>query len=368
MTSNKDQPVEIARAVLLLGVFHIHVLHWLAGHIGDPAVVDLAWLQIKLLTPHVVLFFALSGMTSTTLADKRLAVVVQRSLMLLLVAAFAHVIGVVIQYLLWRPWREGIELWADALRPIVLGTGHVNVIGWFFVVLAVVRVLAHLMSSHRGAFIAVAALAAAAIAAGQRLGVPDNLYEWRHWPAALLMFLLGTRLARWQHVPLWIGLPAAIAGLVLPLINRPGLWADGVCLRCEPQFVAQPIVGGYGSWPLYAAQAVLATIGLLWLAALLARTPLARALAWVGQRSLRLLVLHGWVILSSYALLAFIAVPAWGAWLFVVVFAANTLLHLLLYRLLAKPLRLFFAACSHGSRRLTAMARTVHRRTYDLAP
>jgi fucose 4-O-acetylase-like acetyltransferase len=364
--SNKDQPVEIARGVLLLGVFHIHVLHWLVGHVADAGVAGLAWLQIKLLTPHVVLFFALSGMTSTTLADKNVALVVQRSLMLILVAAFSHVIGVLIHYALWRPWRDGIDPWAELLQPVVLGTGYANFIGWFFVVLAVVRVLAFLLSRDWRAFILVAALFVAAILACKRLGLPDNLYEWRHWPAALLMFLLGTRLTRWRRVPHWIGLPAAIAGLALPLANRPGLWAEGLCLRCDPQFVAQSMVGGWGFLPLYAAQEVLAVIGLLWLAGVLAQTPLAHVLAWVGRRSLPLLVLHGWVILATYGLAAYIAAPALGAWLFLAVFAANTLLHVLLYQLLAKPLGIFFTACSATSRRLVAAARAARRRAYEL--
>jgi peptidoglycan/LPS O-acetylase OafA/YrhL len=360
--SSKAQPVDVARGLLLLGVLHIHVLHWLVDHLADAGTARLAGLQIKLLTPHVALFFALSGMTSAELGNKSFAIVAQRSLLLILVAAFSHAIGVLIQYALWRPWRDGVDPWAEVLRPIVLGTGHVNVIGWFFIVLAVVRVLAFVLSSNWRAFTLVVTVAVAAIVACQRLGLPDNLYEWRHWPAALLMFLLGTRLARLQRVPHWIGLPAAVAGLVLPTFNRPGLWAEGVCLRCDPQFVAQPIVGGYGFWPLYAAQEALAVVGLLWLAWLLAQTSLAHALAWVGRRSLQLLVLHGWVILSAYGVIAFIAVPSAGAWLFVAVFAANTLLHLVLYKIFAKPLGLFFSACSASSRRLVAASRAGHRR------
>jgi hypothetical protein len=246
-----------------------------------------------------------------------------------------------------------------AERPIVLGTEYTNVVGWFFVVLAVVRVLAYLLSWRWGAFVLAVVIAVAAIVASERLGLPDNLYEWRHWPAALLMFMLGTRLARTRRIPHWLGLTAAAAGLALPLANRPGLWAEGVCLRCDPQLVAQPIVGGYGFLPLYAAQEVAALVGLLWLAGLLARTPLAHALAWVCHRSLPLLVLHGWVILSVYGLVVSIVVPSMGAWLLLAVFAANTALHLLLYRLLAKPLGLFFSACSATSRKLGAACRSL---------
>lgn len=175
------------------------------------------------------------------------------------------------------------------------------------------------------------------------------------------MFVLGTRIAQGWRIPHWAGLPAALAGLLLPLFNRPALWAEGLCLRCDPQFVAQPTVGGYGFMPLYFAQELLAVFGLLWLAGLLTTTPLARALAWVGRRSLPLLVMHGWVILSAYGLASFISAPSAGAWFFLAVFAANTLLHVLLYRILAKLLGMFFMACSATSRRLVTMARSAGR-------
>lgn len=361
MTSSKDQPVEIARGLLLLGVFHIHALYALLDHIGDAGSARLAWLQIKALSPHVVLFFALSGMTSKALADKTFPIVANRSLMLILVAAFSHAIGVLMQYALWKPWRSTLDLLTELARPIVLGTGYANFIGWFFVVLAVVRLLAFLLSWDRRVFLLVAAIAVAAIAASMRLGLPDNLYEWRNWPAALLMFVLGTRVAQGWRVPHWLGLPSAVAGLALPLANRPALWAEGVCLRCDPQFVAQPMVGNFGFMPLYFVGELLAVFGLLWLAWLMALTPLGNALAWIGRRSIQLLVLHGWVILSAYGLAAFISVPSAGAGLFLAVFVANTLLHVLLYKILAKPLGGFFMACSAASRRLVAMARVAGR-------
>jgi hypothetical protein len=359
--SSKDQTVEIARGILLLGVFHIHALHALTDHLGDGSASRLAWLQIKLLSPHVVLFFALSGMTSAALATKTFAIVANRSLMLMLVAALSHAIGVLIQYALWKPWQSTMDVLTELIGPVIAGTEYVNFIAWFFVVLAVVRVLAFLLSWNWRVFVLVAAVAAAAIVVSRRLGLPDNLYEWRNWPAALLFFVLGTKIAIGWRVPHWAGLPATLGGLLLPLLNRPALWTDGLCLRCDPQFVAQPTVGGYGFVPLFFTQELLAVFGLLWLAGLLTATPVAHALAWVGRRSLQLLVLHGWVILSSYWLAAYIALPSAGAWLFLAVFAANTLLHVVLYNLLAKPLGAFFLACSAGSRKLVAMSRIAGR-------
>lgn len=359
--STQEQSIEIARGVLLLGVFHIHALHALIDHLGDTSNARLAWLQIKLLSGHVVLFFALSGLTSAALAERAPRVVLQRSLMLMLVAAGSHAIGVLILHALWQPWHSTFHLLSELVRPVVFGTGHANFVAWFFVVLAVVRLLAYVLSRHGRSFLLLTAIGVAVITGSIQVGLPPNLYEWRNWPAALLMFVLGMHIAPGWRVPHAIGLPAAIAGLALPLFNRPDLWSAGFCVGCEPQFVAQPTVGGYGFMPLYFAQEFAAVFGLLWLARLLSMTALAKTLAWIGRRSLQLLVLHGWVILSAYGLAGAIPLQSAGAWLFVAVLVANTMLHVLLYKLLSKPLGAFFMACSAASGRLTAMARVTAR-------
>ncbi len=355
--------MEIARGILLLGVFHIHALYALLERQGNADVAGLAWLQVKVLAPHIVLYFALSGMTSTALADKPLALVAKRSLMLMLVAVLSHIIGELLQFALWKPWESARDALTDMALPIVLGTDHANSIAWFFVVLAIVRMLAFLMSSNMRAFAIAIAFAATAVAASMTLNLHDNLYEWRNWPAALLMFMLGTRIAQDWRVPHWAGLPATIAGLALPLFNRPTLWTNGLCLGCDPQFVAQPMVGSFGFMPLYLVQELLALLALLWLARLAAMTPIGSALSWVGRRSIQLLVLHGWVILSAYAVTAFVAPLLTSAWIFLAVFAGNTLLHVVLYKLFEKPLARFLLACSMASRKLVAMTGNVVRAT-----
>jgi hypothetical protein len=361
MTSGSDQHVETARGILLLGVFHIHALYALLEHMGDADMAGLAWLQVKVLAPHVVLYFALSGMTSKALADKRLALVAARSQMLMLVAIFSHVIGELLQLALWKPWDSAQDALTDMALPIALGTGHSNYVAWFFVVLAVVRLLAFWLTSNVRAFAILIGVAAAAVAASVALDLPDNLYEWRNWPAALLMFMLGTRIAQGWRVPHWAGLPAILVGLALPLFNRPMLWTEGPCLNCDPQFVAQPMVGSYGFMPLYLVQELLAVLGLLWLARMAASTAIGSALAWVGRRSIQLLVLHGWVIVSVYAVAAFIAPLLTSAWMFLAVFAGNVLLHVMLYKLLERLLSRFLLACSRASRKLVAMTGAIGR-------
>ncbi len=367
MTPRPAAPVEVGRGLLLLGVFHIHALYAALDHLGNGELARQAQWQIKALAPHVALYFSLAGMTSRSLADKAWPLVVQRSLLLLLVALFSHTLGVLILQALSTPRKSALDLVVEIARPVVEGTGYSTFVAWFFVVLAVTRLFAFALAKGWQSAIAALACAATFVVAGRWFGLPDNLYEWRNWPAALVLFWLGTRIAPAWRVPHAVGVLSVIAGLALPLINRPTLWRDGVCLACDTSFVAQPMVGGYGFMPMYFLQEGIAVIGLLWLSQRAATLSVGRFLAYVGRRSMPLLLLHGWLILLLYGLIPYVVPRHGGAWLFVAIFAVNSALHLLLYRLLQWPLDRFIALCSAASHRLTMPLRAVlrggHRRS-----
>jgi hypothetical protein len=359
MTPRPAASVEVARGLLLLGVFHIHALYAALDHLGNIDLARQAQWQIKALAPHVALYFALAGMTSRSLAGKAWPVVLQRSLSLLLVALLSHALGVLIEHATWKPWTSALDLLVQMARPVVDGTGYSTFVAWFFVVLAVTRLFAFALARGWLYFAAALVCSAALVLLARRLGLPDNVYEWRNWPAALVLFWCGTRLAPAWRVPHALGVLSVMAGLALPLINRPALWSDGVCLTCDAAFVAQPMVGGYGFMPLYFLQEGIAVIGLLWLAQGAAALAVGRFLAYVGRRSMPLLLLHGWVILTFYGLIGPVLPPQAGLWLFVAIFAVNTALHLALYRLLRRPLDRFIALCSAASHRLVMLLRAV---------
>ena len=105
MTPSPALPVEVARGIMLLWVLHVHAVYALLEHRPDADFALAGWLQIKVLAPHVVIFFALAGMTGKALADKAFAVVARRLLTLMLVAIASHVVGVLIEHALWKPCR-----------------------------------------------------------------------------------------------------------------------------------------------------------------------------------------------------------------------------------------------------------------------
>jgi hypothetical protein len=175
------------------------------------------------------------------------------------------------------------------------------------------------------------------------------------------MFLIGMRLSPSWRVPHTLGLLGLIGAFALSIVNRPALWREGVCLHCDLLFIAQPMVGEFGSMPVYFLQQGLAVIFLLWLSQQAAVSPAKRLLAYIGRHSIQLLVLHGWVILSFYGLMYYVLPRSAGAWLFVAIFAINVALHLALYRLLALPLSAGLALCSAASHRLVTAVRVAPR-------
>lgn len=337
---------------MLLGVLHVHALIAALKYLGDSPLGHAAHLQVKVLAPHVVVFFAMAGMSSRSLGSKPWPVVFQRSLMLVLLAWLAHVVGVLLQHMVWSPWPPAFDLLKRLVKPLVVGVTHSTFVLWFLVVLAVTRLFVYAWARGWRWFFVSVSIAGGAAAVAHGVGLSDNFYDWKHWPAAFVMFLVGIRLSHCYRVPHWIGLIGVAGALALPLVNRPVFWGGGVCVNCTVGFIARPMVGEFGFLPLYVVQEALALIALLWATMLAAASPLRRFLAYIGRNAIPLLVLHGWVILSFYGLAYWLVSRAAGPWLFVAVFLINTAVHLLLLRLFAAPLGRFIGWCSIASHRV----------------
>jgi hypothetical protein len=340
--------------LLLLGVLHVHALYALMPSLQHAPTIGASALQMKALTPHVVLFFALAGMTSHRLGEKPLQSVLHRSLLLLVIGAATHVAGTVVEHVLWLPWSGWYPVLRDIGKPLLLGTGLLS-LGWFFVTLAVVRLFAFAWARSFAVFALAAATVAALLVAAWALGLPNNLYEWRNWPAAFVAFLIGQRLPRDVSVPHSVGALCVVAGMVLPLMNHPTIPDDGLCLSCHPEFIAYPTVGAFGFAPFYLLHELLALVGLLWLVRQVGSTRFGRMLGWFGRRSLALLMLHGCIASALYGLYKAIDPALDGLPFFVVVLVGNPLAHALAYGLLGAPIEGFVALCSRAARRVVAI-------------
>jgi hypothetical protein len=344
---------DIGRGILIVFVFYVHSLHALVGGAADPAMMPAAWLQLKILAPQVALFFLLAGMSSHRLHAKSLRSVLVRSLMLLFMAVLSHLIGAVLELLLY----PSLHPWSGALRavagPILLGTGYATFVAWFFIVLATTRLLAWcFMRAPAWFWAAAAAIGAAGLAAGH-LGLGDNLFEWRNLPVSVTLFLVGTRLSGDRPVRDVVALSGLLVACAIGLLVTPALLSRGPCLRCDLTFVAQPMIGAYGFLPAYLAQVAGGAAVLLWSAQRLQGTATGRVARFFGRSSLRFLLLHGWVITAIYPAAIILLLPSQENLLvFPAIMALNLAVHALLFILLRPALGSVVTACNRAAGRI----------------
>lgn len=341
---------ELARGYVLLGVLQIHSLIFFIG--GGRPVDDfiLSAIQVKLLAPQVAVFFFLNGMAVPKLGRKSARTIAVSSLMLVVLAAVSHVVGVALSEIIYGGAGSMRDLLREIFKPIVYGTGYCTFVAWFFVVLAAVRVLAYIFERNRMVFAAVAVALVGLVLLTQALHLPDNLYEWRNWPAALLFFLVGMRINKDWQVPAWLGAPALPVALLITWFNTPDVLQTGLCWDCNLGFVSQPMVGQYGFFPLYVAQVTAFLLFVLWIAQVSRPAFFIRIIWLLGLFSLHFLLLHGWVIVVFYPLLSRILPAHESVWTFFVLLVMNPVAHALLFFALKPLLDRILAGCFAVSR------------------
>lgn len=326
---------EVARGYLLISVFYIHAMIGVSMHMGDQAWYSL--IQLKLMAPNVSAFFFLSGMAAPALGKKGPARVLHLSVVLFFFAIVSHAIGFLI-LLAGIGYPSTWDAARELFKPILLGTGYSSFVAWFFIVLAMARLFAYAFLRSRPVFILAIAICTAAIWIGQKLGAPDNIFEWRNWLTATLFFLIGMKLPDAKRIPDWAGILALVASLSLALINRHGIFRIGPCLTCDLHFVSQPMIGQYGSIFVYVPQQLLFILFLLWAAHRSAHMLIGRVARFFGQASLAILLLHGWVLLTLYPGMLDGMPKAETPFLFVAILCSAIVVHALLYIWLIRPL------------------------------
>lgn len=297
-----DPRAESARGYMLIGIFYMHLLMNFAESRANPENAMAAFVQIKLLAPHVAVFFFLSGFGARHIGKRPFQAMATQSLMLLVLASLSHVVGYWIGSFWFYPPANWHEAARQFIKPLVIGTGYSTFVAWFFIVLAIVRMLAWCVGRGWRMALAGSGLFAGLIFIGGLVVNTPNLFEWRNVPMALLLFLIGARIPREWRVPLWVGLAALPLALILTWLNRPGLLSEGLCLDCDLLFVSQPMIGEMGFPPLYVLQEVCFLVFLLWGAQASIAEGVDTLSRFFGRYSTQLLLLHGWVLAALFPL------------------------------------------------------------------
>ncbi|MCJ2180065.1 hypothetical protein [Novosphingobium album (ex Hu et al. 2023)] len=334
-TDSLARTLEVARGYLLICVFYIHAMFGVAIHMGGNAWAVLY--QLKLLAPNVAAFFLLSGMAAPALAKKGFKPVLRHSVALLLFALASHILGFAI-LLAGQGYPSAWDAVKAFARPIVYGVGYSSFVAWFFIALAMARLFAYAFLRSWISFIAISAVLAGLIWLSRKFGMPDNIYEWRNWPAATLFFLIGMRMPHGKAIPNVAALAALVLSVLLSLINRHGLFRTGPCWECDLHFIPQPMIGQFGSIFVYVPQQLFFAVFLIWAAQRSAGMLIGKVGLFFGQASLPILLLHGWVLLTLYpGILA--GMPTYETpFLFVGIFSSAIVVHALLYVWLRRPL------------------------------
>ena len=354
---------EISRGILLVFVFYLHALFMFVDHAGGPQAAPIAWFQNRLLAAQVALFFVLAGQSARSIGSRPLRPTLRQSITLLVLAAISHVPAALIVDLSDGGGVTPGKLLRDMIEPVLLGTGYWTSVAWFFVVLAIIRLLAYAFVRSKVWFVTWSLAVAAAAWAGTWLGWTDNFYEWRNLPFALPLFYAGMLLPNGWRPPRWIMVVSIVGLPVTALANSPGAFG-WPCFNCDSLFVQQPFVGETGFVPLLVLCLAFGYCLLAYLAAALVGSRLGRFIRQFGRHSLLLLLMHGWLLVTIYPLVIQ-RLPNHEHWLTYVGFLlVLPPLHWYLFVLLRRPLAACYTFANRISRVIVYVGTTAGRRRH----
>ncbi len=357
---NFDIRNETVRGYLLLGVFFIHGLYGLIWWMDDWHQAPISFSLVKIISPQISIYFFISGLSMRSIGKKSLRAVLPQSLMLILVAWVSEGAGLVMQNTFYGGSGYGMHFIRLDVAPMIYGTGGCTFVTWFFTVLAVTRLLAWLFERNKFGFVGAWLLIAGLVMLAKRLHLPDNLWEWRNWPAATLFTILGMHLKKDWQVPRWLGMAGLVGGLLLTWFNVPGMWHTRPCLTCHINFVAQPMVGSYGFLPAFLAEAGLFFLFFLYAA----QSPpalIGRIGRYFGRASLQFLLLHGWLVVGLEPAIAAQLPQRESILLVVAILVITPLVHAIFFKYMENMLNRILAACfAYGRSAIDFCYRIVH--------
>jgi hypothetical protein len=340
---------ETTRGYLLVLVFFIHGLYDYTYSINSWTDAPIAFAFIKFLAPQVSLYFFLSGMSVRAIGKKSFRAVLPQSLMLIFLAWVSEGLGIIPDELLYNNDGTGLTFIKALVKPMIYGTGGCTYVTWFFTVLAVGRILVWIFEKSKIYFALSWLVIVGMILAAKHLHLPDNLYEWRNWPIATLFMVIGMKFPKDWRVPPAIGLSAFVAGLALTWFNVPGIWHAAPCLTCHVDFVSQPMVGSYGSLPVFILEQLCLFLALLcW-----AQAPPAISIKigrYFGRSSLKFLLLHGWLIVTVMPIIGFFLPHKGNLLILVAIFVLNPWVHVGFFYLTESYLNRVVAFCFKSGR------------------
>lgn len=359
-TFNLEARNEIARGYLLVGVFTLHGLGTMTGLITNPLNAPVSFALLKLLGPHVGMFFILSGISSRAIGKRSLHAVLQQSLMLILLTWVSESAGLVVENLLYGYYGSGLHFIKLLVKPLILGTGGCTFVSWFFTALAIVRIPAWFFERSKRQFSLVVAVMAVIVVVvvvvehvllHQTPADGTTFYEWPHWLIGLIFMLIGMKLPKNLIISRRLGLAALAVSTVLTWINNPHMFSTWPCLACHLGYISEADFGAWGSFPIFIAQE-LSFFGFILWASQHPPALLARVARYFGRSSLQFLLLDGWLLVTLGPLVWVHAGQHISFFVFAGLLVLTPVIHALAYELSKVPINKVVAWCFEMSRLL----------------
>lgn len=343
---SRDTTWDIARGIGMALVIYGHLLEPMypaRADLGRPLLMDSAFSQWQVIYSfHMMLFFFVSGAVNRNLWKKPFADVFRSSLRLLALAWIVHLLGCGVAMALGS-MPSPLQSPGDAARAVLMpiAEGYCWSVGvlWFLTSLCFVQLLAWLCLRRMPA-LAVTALGIVGTALVVYVEAP-NQYLLRTWMPGLAFFALGAWLAahpvRW---PIWAFAPLLLATVLLaPLNNGCAFTVNDACQQFgTPPFGVRMFGGGYGFLPMFFLSALVGTVAIISLSAVLARLRQSDAIAFLGRNSLELFVINGFVATFLPPMISGLHWPELAPWHYAGLFVAVIAIHVVALLLLKRPL------------------------------
>jgi fucose 4-O-acetylase-like acetyltransferase len=360
-TTRRNHAIDIAKGIGILFVVTGHVTTLFVD--GFPATSDLAIAVTRVLYAfHMPLFFFLSGCVDR---QRTICDTVARSLGLVLFANLTHVLGCAVQFVL-----QGSQALSPAtlFRPLVLETGFSIGVTWFLVALAAIQVLYRLFTS--GGIIPKVMVVLVLLLSGMVSQVAHkNWFQIQAIWSGFLFFAAGNFLATQTKVLLhaspqadsphirkeMLMIAMSLLGslfllVIVAYLNNGQLkfpYLGSVSPSEGPVFHVRLIVGDYGDIPLFllgAALGISATLSAS-LAIDHCTKVMASILEWIGRKSLTILILNGFFIMTTSATLKSLGPSADGPLLLIVAVVLVCVMHVMLAWLADPLVDLIYRKC-----------------------
>lgn len=329
----RESYIDASKGFAILLVIYGHLLEVFFRGRPDGMFITSAYHQWWIIYAfHMPLFFVLSGLSNQRLLNKSWREVIQGALSLIVLCYIIHLSGVLVDFGM-NPRFPDVNDLMNIIKPMVFAYKFSTIVTWFLVSLAIAQVLFYALfrtGSHTPRYLAALCLAASLVCLLQ----PDwrNFYLVKTWLPATLFFCFGFYVR--PSLPIFAKPLTAIsltaAGVSLSVFYKGCPYAmTSYCVDIATQ-------GSLVQFLLFVMLALITSSGLILTIACFKSKRLYRPFNWLGQNSLSLFLINGYILAFLNPLWKTTPLPFFNLWYWPLLFMGIVGMHLVVLFLVQK--------------------------------